>query len=195
MTLGKAGETVEALFKKAVLFSKIKGKKFFKDKEEKLLHEHKPVLAVWIQPSHSMKHRSHKQSRNNTSNTVCSLSRQKEMVHIFILKISKCFSINFPRCVVPCACTWGLSVRPCACRSDKCSELGKRLTPATIWLRFDMRAGTLETSAAADLCTPVINNTALLSKDSASHHLTGKQWNWNSGYLCEFKHKKQKTKR
>lgn len=46
MTLGKAGETVEALFKKAVLFSKIKGKKFFKDKEEKLLHEHKPVLAV-----------------------------------------------------------------------------------------------------------------------------------------------------
>lgn len=143
MTLSKAGETVEALFKKAVLFSKIKVKKFFK--EEKLLHEHKPVLPVWIQPSHSMKHWSHKQSWNKTSNTVCSLSRQKEMVHIFILKISTCFGINFPRCVVPCACTWGLSVRPCACRSDKCSELGKRLTPATIWLRFDMQAGTLET--------------------------------------------------
>lgn len=44
MTLSKAGETVEALFIKAVLFSKIKVKKFFK--EEKLLHEHKPVLPV-----------------------------------------------------------------------------------------------------------------------------------------------------
>lgn len=46
-----------------------------------------------------------------------------------------------------------------------------------------------QNSAAADLCTPVINITALLSKDSASHHLT-----WRSETETQDKFVSLKTK-